>query len=349
MRKAKSEAIAVAKCIHNFLHEYAPIHLTRSKNTLKAYEIAISLFLIFIEERKAVSSSTLEWNNFSSQWIEDWISWLREERKCKPSSCNVRLGSLRTFLKYAGDHNPAVLFIYQQSTTVKKLKTTTQKVEGLTKKAVQILLEIPDQTTRTGRRDLTFMILIYSTATRISEILSLKINQIHLNEKKPYITVIGKRDKIRTAYLLPKGAAHIKQYILEFHGKDADSEAYLFFSRSGGTHTMLTQPAISKQLKKHAAQAHEICVDVPITLHAHQFRHAKASHWLEDGINIVQISFLLGHAQLQTTMIYLDISKEQELKALETLENEADKTMVPKWNTNNRSLKKFCGLNKQKI
>ncbi len=150
----------------------------------------------------------------------------------------------------------------------------------------------------------------------------------------------------RTAYLLTKAVAHIKQYILEFHGKDIDSEAYLFFSKSKGTHSMITQPAIAKQFKKYAIPAHESCVDVPINLHAHQFRHAKASHWLEDGINIVQISFLLGHTQLQTTMVYLDISKEQELKALETLESEADNTLEPKWKKNDGSLKKFCGLSR---
>ena len=59
---------------------------------------------------------------------------------------------------------------------------------------------------------------------------------------------------------------------------------------------------------------------------AAHLRHAKASHWLEDGMNIVQISSLLGHEQLQTTMVYLDITMEQELKALATLEDENDKT-----------------------
>lgn len=50
-------------------------------------------------------------------------------------------------------------------------------------------------------------------------------------------------------------------------------------------------------------------------------RHAKASHWLEDGMNIVQISFLLGHEQLQTTMAYLDITTDEKAKGLATLED----------------------------
>lgn len=68
-----------------------------------------------------------------------------------------------------------------------------------------------------------------------------------------------------------------------------------------------------------------MCEDVSLNLHAHPFRHAKASHWLENGMNIAQISYLLGHECIQTTMAYLDITTEQEEKALETLENESQK------------------------
>ncbi len=72
------------------------------------------------------------------------------------------------------------------------------------------------------------------------------------------------------------------------------------------------------------------CPDVPLGAHAHQFRHAKASHWLEDGISIVQIGFLLGHEQLETTMKYLDITTEEKASALATLEMEREKS--PKMN-----------------
>ena len=90
-----------------------------------------------------------------------------------------------------------------------------------------------------------------------------------------------------------------------------------------------------------------MCDDVPLDLHAHQLRHAKASHWLEDGMNIVQISFLLGHEQLQTTMVYIDITTEQELKALTTLEDENDKKVSKKWKKKG-GLAEFCGVKSMK-
>ncbi len=79
---------------------------------------------------------------------------------------------------------------------------------------------------------------------------------------------------------------------------------------------------------------------------APHFRHAKASHWIEDGINVVQVSFLLGHEQLETTMRYLDITTKEKAKALATLESESQKSIPKKWKNSDGTLKDFCGLNR---
>ena len=108
-------------------------------------------------------------------------------------------------------------------------------------------------------------------------------------------------------------------------------DALIFYSKSKGVYAPMSAENVNKMLKKYALIAHETCEDVPLNLHAHQFRHAKASHWLENWMNIAQISYLLGHECIQTTMAYLDITTEQEEKALETLENESQKNMAKKW------------------
>jgi len=207
-----------------------------------------------------------------------------------------------------------------------------------------VLLSVTDLSTKAGRRDLALMIIIYSTAARIDEILSLKTKQLNLDAQKPNATIIGKGSKIRTLYLLPKAVAHLKKYLKEFHGDTPNPEAYVFYSRNTGVYGKLSQTAVNKQLKKHARAAHEMCNEVPQDLHAHQLRHAKAAHWLEDGMNIIQISFLLGHEQLQTTMIYMDITIEQEFKALATLEDENDKKIPKKWKNTKGGLARFCGV-----
>ena len=71
-----------------------------------------------------------------------------------------------------------------------------------------------------------------------------------------------------------------------FHEPEPEPEMYLFYSRVGGKYVKLTEPAIDKRIKIYAADARKRCPEVPLDTHAHQFRHAKATHWLEDGMNI---------------------------------------------------------------
>ena len=73
-------------------------------------------------------------------------------------------------------------------------------------------------------------------------------------------------------------------------------------------------------------------------------RHAKASHWIEDGLSIVEVQFLLGHEQIETTMKYLDITTEEKIKALATLESETERKVEKKWKEKQKSLIDFCGM-----
>jgi site-specific recombinase XerD len=297
-------------------------------------------------EHKGITPSAFTKTCFERKTIEEWIRWLKDNRSCSPATCNVRLASIRTFLEYIGSRDIRFMYLYQEAKSIKRQKCARKKVSGLTRAAVTEMLAAPDPASKLGKRDLVFMILLYATAGRLDEILSIKINQLHLKGKKPYIIIVGKGEKTRTLYLLPRAVSHIEKYISDFHENPADPEAYLFFSRTGGKYAKMTQPAIDKRLKKYAMEAHGRCKDVPLNVHAHQFRHAKASHWIEDGLNVLQVSFLLGHEQLETTMVYLDISIEEKAKALATLESENDKKISKKWKNADGSLSSFCGLNR---
>ena len=347
MKKSTKESIKIAGYISGFLDEYAPSQKTASENTLRSYQNALALYMNFLETEMHIRCETLDGSCFRRTAIEQWLVWLNGTRGCSPQSCNNRLASLRAFLKYLGSRDAAYLYLYQEASGIERRKCTKKKVEGMSRAAVKALMEAPDPSRRTGRRDMAFMVLLYSTAARLDELLSMKNSQIHLDVSKPHATIIGKGNKIRTLYLLPKVVAHLEHYMKEFHGEHPDPDAYVFYSRNTGVHGKLTQPAISKMLKKHAKAAHDSCSEVPLNIHAHRLRHAKASHWLEDGMNIVQISFLLGHEQLQTTMVYLDITTEEKAKGLATLEDDNDKNVSPKWKNADGTLVDFCGIRRK--
>lgn len=344
MSRLKSEAIEISKSIPAFLRDYAPMQLSASEHTIRSYETTIALYINFLEIEKGITSSSFSKSCFDRKIIEQWLTWLSENRKCSPETCNTRLASLRAFLKYLGECNINYIYLADEAANIKLRKTQKKKIQGLSRKAVQAILDEPDAKSYTGLRDLVFMIMLYATAARVDEMLSLKISDLHLGDSRPYVVIHGKRNKIRTLYLLPKAVAHLKQYLKVCFGDDLESEAYVFYSRIRGKHEKMSQPAVDKMLKKYAAAAHDKCEEVPLNLHAHQFRHAKASHWLEDGMNVVQISYLLGHAQLETTMIYLDITLEQKNAALATLEDENDKKVKAKWKSKGNRLSDFCGV-----
>jgi site-specific recombinase XerD len=341
--KKSSDSAKLSRYMSEFLYDYAPNFLTSSSHTIKSYKDALTLYVIFLES-KCVTPNHLGKEHFEKGFIEEWIKWMSNTRGCCPDTCNVRLGSIRVFLEYIGSKDISFLYLYQEAKTIKRKKCVKKKVNGLTREAVTSILNEPDLDTKTGRRDLTLLMMLYGTAGRIGEILSVKVEHLHLDVPKPYVNLYGKGGKMRTTYMLPRVTSNILGYLREFHGAKPCPGDFLFFSRVGEVRGKLTEPAIDKRIKKYAVSAHDKCNDVPLKAHAHQFRHAKASHWLEDGMNVVQVSFLLGHENLETTMRYLDITSEEKVNALATLECEKEKTTVKKWKSNDGTLSDFLGL-----
>jgi site-specific recombinase XerD len=344
VRRAGQEALDVARCVSAFLCDYAPRHLTGSAHTLRSYRCAIRLYLGYLESELGVGPESLRWSHFSGSTVEGWCAWLEDSRRNSASTRNVRLGALRTFLSYAAKRHPEAAGPRQESAGIPRKRCPKPKVGGLTRDAVRALMRAPDTSTRTGRRDLALMVALYATAARLDEVLSLTVADVRLAGRRPCVTVVGKGRKTRTLYLQPRAADQLRAYVREFHGDAPDPGSRLFYARRTDHRSKLSQTAVAKRLRIHAASAHGSCADVPLGLHAHQFRHARASHWLEDGMNVVQISFLLGHEQLQTTMVYLDVTVDQKLDALGGVQDDVARSASPRWPGGVASLAELCGL-----
>lgn len=162
---------------------------------------------------------------------------------------------------YFSSRNPKYLYLLDKTKKVPLRKK--KKVSGLTREAVKVLLAEPDTTHKTGIRDLALMVVLYATAARIDEILSICVRDLIPDVEKPYVVIVGKGEKVRTLYLLSKAAAHIKLYIKVFHGSDPKPDSFLFFSRNKGIMEKLSQSAVRKMMKKYAKACHDKCEDVP--------------------------------------------------------------------------------------
>jgi site-specific recombinase XerD len=341
MKKSEKEAVAIARHIRGFLHDYETFR--KSEHTIRSHEMALSLYIAFLEA-KGVDSERFSYDCFNCDMIIEWMRWMRKERGCSPDTCNIRLAGIRKFLSYLGQREIGALYLSLEATHIERMKTMKKKVSGMSRDAVAALMAASDTSTVAGRRDQTLIVTMYGTAARLDEMLSLKVGQLHLTGNFPCVVFIGKGQKIRTLSLETKAVEYLTHYLREFHGDTPDSGAYVFYSRNRGLHTKMSQTAVSSRLKLLAAVARDSCPEVPLDIHAHQFRHARASHWLEEGVNIVQISLLLGHANLDTTMMYLDVTMDQKLAALKTIKDDNVSEPPKKWRNSESSLAKLCGV-----
>ena len=327
--KNNSEAIEFARIYHKWI-DYSTI--ASSLHTVRTYEFSFKLYIEFLEERKKIrTSSFCMTDNFSVDTIKEWLAWLSETRSCKSQSCNARFAAIRSFLKYAGEANIKYRHLYLEACCIPRLKESKRQVEAISKEAMKVLLQMPNPSSTTGFRDVVLFSFLYGTAARMDEVLSLKLKSLHLDSDRAYAVIVGKGDKMRTLFIQKILANNIRLYIRKFHGEIPNPNSYLFFSRVGGLESKLTQPAVNKRLKQYAKAANAICKDVPLDMHAHVFRHSCATHWLEDGMNIVQVSKLLGHASIATTMAYLSITIDMKTKAVMQLEDEQTRKLPKQW------------------
>lgn len=172
---------------------------------------------------------------------------------------------------------------------------------------VDRLLAQPDTSTPRGLRDKALIEVLYATGLRVTELVSLKTSNLHLDEG--YLTCVGKGSKERIVPVGQEAADWLKKYLA--HGRRAllnGSSPWLFVNaRDGGP---LSRVGFWKVLKEYGIKA-----GISRELSPHVLRHSFATHLLERGADLRAIQVMLGHADLSTTQIYTHVL-EARLRAV---------------------------------
>lgn len=304
----------LSELLNTWLKVYLPQTRRRSENTVNTYESALSLYLDFLESEKQISASTLDEQCFKRTWIEEWIT---SSENASRSTCDLRLSAIRSLLKYLSSNNALFTPYYLDACQIGKLSHGKgRRVEGISKHAMAVLLSMMNGQDPTSRRDKALFTALYDTGGRISELLNIKVGDLKLNAATPYVIVNGKGDKHRTLLLSSATVSLLRTLIDYEYGSKPCLDGYVFFSRVGGKKTHLSIDAVNQRLKVYSRLAHQICPEVPENMHTHQIRHSACTHWYQDNINLAEISTYLGHESIETTRIYLGISKEELEQAL---------------------------------
>lgn len=310
---------------------------SKSQHTIASYKLALRLYIVeYLENTMKLANDAFDINKaFSPTTISNWLLWLKG-RGYKAQSINHRRGSLMRFLHYLGKQEPNCMTFYLEGKEVQKHKVIPVKIHGFSMEALKALLNAPDTSTKTGYRDCVLFSLLYATGARINELLNIRLRDVKLpskNGKTSSVTFFGKGNKYRNIPLLSPIIMQLKQYIAAYHGSNPSQESFLFFAKSKGSLCPLSQRAIDYRLKKYAEIAHKRCDEVPLDAHTHQFRHTRATEWIKEGHPLPVVSSLLGHASVETTMTYLDITPDMIAKATKSVSSGQANNMNAEWPT----------------
>ena len=168
---------------------------------------------------------------------------------------------------------------------------------------VEALLSAPDTATTRGLRDAAMLEVLYATGLRVSELLRLRLGDLHLDAG--YLRCWGKGNKERVVPLGGEADARVQHYLARarpglLRGQRTD---VLFVNHRGGT---MTRQGFWKIIKRYGVVA---CIRVPLS--PHTIRHAFATHLLENGADLRSLQILLGHADISTTQIYTHVNRER--------------------------------------
>lgn len=266
-----------------------------STHTVAAYRDAWRLLLRFVAERTGKQPCQLDLADLDATVIGAFLEHLEAERHNSVRTRNARLAAIRSFFHYSALRHPEHAGLIARVLAIPTKHCQRTDVCYLTKPELDALIEAPDRTTWTGRRDHALLDLAAQTGLRVSELTGLRNGDVQLGTGA-HVQCRGKGRKDRCTPLSKQTVSVLRVWMKEREGEPADP---LFPSRVGSS---LSRGAVEDLVTKHAAVATRQCPSLA-TKHPtpHAIRHGCAMELLRNRVDAAVISLWLGHERVETT------------------------------------------------
>lgn len=262
-----------------------------SDNTLQSYKRDIKQFKEYLNQKGK------DYSNITKEDMKEYIEHLQSIGK-KASTISRCIASIRSFYQYELKNKK----VEQDPTDqIQSPKIEKRVPSVLTSKEVALLLEQPKDVDLKGIRDKAMLEFAYATGMRVTEIISLNLEDVNIEEG--YVTCKN-GSKQRNIPLGTMSLKALKEYIENARGiliKD-ESEKSLFVNING---KRLTRQGFWKIIKYYKEQAH-ITKDIT----PHVLRHSFATHLLQNGADLKAIQTMLGHSDILSTQVYMQFQDE---------------------------------------
>lgn len=278
--------------INDYLH-YLLVERGLSDNTIKSYQQDLNQFKSYLEEHHYESFAGID-----QYTILSYLEFEKNAGKARNSIIRS-VSTLRKFFKYLKQFNQIEENPMNRIDTPKK---GSHLPAVLNDNEVASLMKVPDVTNKYGIRDRTMLEVLYATGLRVSELVNLKLADLHLEMN--LIQTIGKGDKERIVPIDDVAINWLNKYLQQVRPlllKKRNSK-YVFLNAHG---TGISRQSVWKKIKGYVAAA-----NIHKTVTPHTLRHTFATHLLENGADLRTVQELLGHSDISTTQIYTHVSHE---------------------------------------
>ncbi len=327
-----------------FLSDYLDGQLGRSQNTITSYRCCLRLLRDCIEEMTEKNFFQFTFAQADRDFFLDYLCWV-EKRGAGKATRNQRLACLKTYARYVMDCD-FELVVWGSRVISIPIATAEKPMIGWLREDVlkSILGETED--TRFGIRDLAFMILMYETGARVSEMLDLLIRDLNFFDSGSSVRLHGKGKKTREVPIGEKARAAVQKHLsLWFGDGTCGADDYVFFTRIHGKRCRMSIGNAERIVTKYACLARADNSLIPDRVTPHVFRHTRGTHLLRAKMPLPLIGRFLGHVSLQTTNIYASCDVDLLREAIGNVEgNTPEMKEEAVWENDSEMLSKLCGL-----
>lgn len=300
----------LASHLSGFLREYLPRDRAASTHTCESYSYGLMLLLRFAAERLRLRPSQIDLVQLDAQLVLEFLSYIEEQRRNTVRTRNARLAAIKSFFRYLEYRAPQCIEQIRQIHAIPMKKTEEALVAFLDRNEMQALLDAPEISTTLGVRDRAMLHLTYACGLRVSELVSLRMDQFD-TRAPPSLRVLGKGRRERILPLWKETVSALNAWLRVRRSNDAPE---IFLNANGRAMTRAGFEYVIDKYVQIAKGKRPSIATKRVTPHV--LRHSCAMHILQATSDVRKVSLWLGHTSIQSTEIYLRADPTEKLDAL---------------------------------
>jgi integrase/recombinase XerD len=277
---------------------YLKLERSLSQNSIEAYVHDVEMLHQFLELKNQKATPF----NLTAKHLRDFLQYINELGMSAYSQARI-LSGIKAFYKYLLFEE---LIEKDPTALIEGPKLGRKLPDTLSYPEIETLFDAIDLSTPEGGRNRAMLEVLYSSGLRVSELVELRINNIHFDAG--FLRVIGKGNKERLVPIGRDAMKYLKIYLDDIRGKlpnkpaKKGSETHSFLNRNGGK---LSRVSVFTTIKSLAA-----ATGLKKTISPHTFRHSFATHLIEGGADLRAVQEMLGHESITTTEIYTHLDRD---------------------------------------